>query len=557
MSRYNQKPVKAPVQKHVLLSEIKASRTTPTFEGAPGHQRDVKSELFLRSTSSFAGQKSFYESADKRDMRLVELTEKLAVTPDGYKWLCNFLPWLRSEGNMRTAPLIIAAEAVRARLDRNLPSPERGAADSDQAGQLSHRQLLDAVLQRPDEPGELLAYWHAVHGRKVPQPVKRSIADAARRMYNERSLLKYDTASHGVRFGDVLELTHPKPRIDTPWQADLFKHAIDRRHGHTDDIPESLAVLRANRDVRQVVASGDSSPLLNEHMLRGAGMTWEDALSLAGSSVAKDKLWEAMIPSMGYMALIRNLRNFDEAGISNGAARTVASRIADSDEVAKSRQLPFRFLSAHLNAPSFRWSQALEEAITHSLKNIPDLDGRTLVLIDTSGSMQRSMSDNSKVMAVTAAALFGLALKVKNPNSVDVYGWADGQFSVNPDRGMPLLKLAEEFGELVGSVGHGTQMAAAVRATFKGHDRVVILSDMQAFPTHRGWSSVGGVSESAPSNVPVYCWNIIGYTNSAVPSDSKTNRYDLAGLTDSSFRMMGQLEIASQSTWPWMTSDAV
>lgn len=596
MSRYNQKPVKTtpPASNHVLMSEPKASTVKRTHGGSDGHQRDIKSELFIRATSSFAGQKSFYESADKRDMRLVELTEKLAVTPQGYGWLCGFLPWLRGEGNMRTAPLLIAAEAVRARLDRNLPSPvpvqkpgvtRTGSTPVSEPAVnncMTHRQLLDAVLQRPDEPGELLAYWLAVHGRKVPQPVKRAIADAATRMYTERSLLKYDTASHGVRFGDVLELTHAKPRrphvlslregenleeaLDrdssyAAWQSALFKYAIDRRHGHDTEIPSELATLLINRGIRRKVAEGDTSWLLDSDKLRHGGMTWEDALSLAGNTVPKDKLWEAMIPSMGYMALIRNLRNFDEAGISNKMARTVCDRIDDLEEVSKSRQLPFRFLSAYLNAPSFRWAQALEEAITHSLYNVPELAGRTLILIDTSGSMQRPVSANSKVDAVTAAALFGLALKLKNPKSADVYGWADGQFSVSPDRGMPLLKLAQEFGKMVGSVGHGTRMADAVRNTFKGHDRVIILSDMQAFPSPSRWggmtAGMSGVSESAPSNVPMYCWNIIGYTDSAAPSGGKTNRYDLAGLTDSSFRMMKQLEDAERSTWPWETSGGV
>jgi hypothetical protein len=58
------------------------------------------------------------------------------------------------------------------------------------------RQIVDSVLQRADEPGEALAYWTATYGRAVPKPVKRGIADAVARLYTQRSLLKYDTASH-------------------------------------------------------------------------------------------------------------------------------------------------------------------------------------------------------------------------------------------------------------------------------------------------------------------------------------------------------------------------
>ncbi len=86
--------------------------------------------------------------------------------------------------------------------------------------------MIASALIRADEPGELLAYWLATYGRAIPKPVKRGVADAVVRLYTERSLLKWDSAERSVRFGDVLELTHPEPA--TAWQGELFRHAIDR-----------------------------------------------------------------------------------------------------------------------------------------------------------------------------------------------------------------------------------------------------------------------------------------------------------------------------------------
>ena len=51
------------------------------------------------------------------------------------------------------------------------------------------------------------------------------------------------------------------------------------------------------------------------------------------------------------------------------------------------RQFPIRFLSAFKEAPSLRWAWPLEQALQHSLANVPQLPGRTLVLVDVSGSM--------------------------------------------------------------------------------------------------------------------------------------------------------------------------
>ena len=67
-----------------------------------------------------------------------------------------------------------------------------------------------------------------------------------------------------------------------------------------------------------------------------------------------------MIPSMGYMALLRNLRNFDQAGISRDTQMAVASTLADPEAVARSRQFPYRFWSAYKNVPSLTWASALE-----------------------------------------------------------------------------------------------------------------------------------------------------------------------------------------------------
>ena len=64
--------------------------------------------------------------------------------------------------------------------------------------------MVAAALQRADEPGEALAYWTSRYGRAIPKPVKRGIADAARRLYTQFTLLRYDTGSHGFRFADLM-----------------------------------------------------------------------------------------------------------------------------------------------------------------------------------------------------------------------------------------------------------------------------------------------------------------------------------------------------------------
>ncbi len=323
--------------------------------------------------------------------------------------------------------------------------------------------------------------------------------------------------------------------------------------------------------------------LLDAERLREAGMTWEDVLSLAGSRVSKKNLWTALLPSLGYMACLRNLRNLDEAGISDADAARLAERIADPEQVRQSRQLPFRFLSAYASAPSLRWGHALEKALDASLANIGELPGRTLVLIDTSASMRSRMSGRS-TMTMVQAALFGIALAVKNPAGAEVWGFADSQFRVDVTqrsrsalrrrgrwalasrgrgvlmpRGGSVLKQTEAFCAQVGRVGHGTRIAEAVRSTYCGHDRVVILTDMQTFPD--GWVrwnnrlGAGDVSAAVPPHIPVYGFNLVGYARGAMPA-GHGNRHEMGGLTDRSFALIGLTERGAKADWPWLDQPA-
>src|SRR5690348_18493823 len=92
-----------------------ARPTAVTYERAPGYARDTKSELFLLAVANMVGENTFYEKAGDRDDRYEHLVHQVAVADAG--WTLGFLRWLRTEANMRSASLVAAAEAVRARLE--------------------------------------------------------------------------------------------------------------------------------------------------------------------------------------------------------------------------------------------------------------------------------------------------------------------------------------------------------------------------------------------------------------------------------------------------------
>jgi hypothetical protein len=546
MSRFNTTTAKTVTRSPVTSEAIPSGLT---YEGAPGYARDAKSELFLLAVAYMGSDATFYETGKERDTRFAGLVRQVAVEDPA--WTEGFIPWLRNGANMRTASLVAAAEALKARLNAKLPGG---------------RGLISAALQRADEPGELLAYWHSLYGRNEPKPLKRGIADAIVRLYTEFTMLRYDTDSHGYRFGDVIERVHvtgEHPEVKGTWKGALYEHAIDRRHGRDNPVPEELAMIRANAALRKQAAE-DPSVLLDAAALKAAGMTWEDALSLAGNKVAKRDLWAALIPSMGFMAQLRNLRNFDEAGVPDEVAGDVIARLTDPEQVAKSRQFPFRFLSAYRAAPSLRWAYPLERALSLSLGNVPALKGRSLILVDRSLSMWGAkMSAHSDMLWADAAAVFGAAVALR-ADRADLVEFASRPALVKFSASESALKIIERFhvgDNQNGPVGTGTDIPRAVRDNLRpDHARVVIVTDEQSEPGVLPSNVYGGyygqsdampptrIDDLIPQSVPVYVWNIGGYKHGALPSGTG-NRHLFGGLTDASFRMISILEAGREARW--------
>ncbi|MFJ4675597.1 TROVE domain-containing protein [Kitasatospora sp. NPDC088783] len=509
----------------VLRSSALSVALLTNHQGGAGWQRDPRTDLFVLAVTHFSGQHSFYENAADREERFTSLVRRLAL--EDPRWTLGLLRWLRGQAQIRSAAVVGAVEFARARAEAKAPGYSR--------------QAVDAVLQRPDEPGEFLALWTARYGRRLPQPVRRGLGDAVRRLYTSRAVLKYDTPSHAFRFADVLELTHPAPAADHPWQGELFRYVLDRRHRPHQAVPPRTETLLTERqrlaelpvtERRAVLAAPDAA-----HRLAAAGMTWE---ALAGwlKGPMDAAAWEAVIPSMGAMALVRNLRNFDQAGIGDAAATLVAARIADPAQVARSRQFPFRFLAAHRAAPGLRWAAALETALSHSLANVPHLPGRTLVLVDRSGSMFGVPESRTELTRADAAAVFGgaLALRAEQADLVE-FGTGSRPIRLAPDDS--LLAVVERFHDL-----GGTDTAGAVARHFDGHHRVVVITDEQP-----GLFGPLDPFAPVPPGIPVYTWNLCGYRTGHAPP--APNRHVFGGLSDAAFRLVPLLEAGGAEQWPW------
>lgn len=473
---------------------------TLTHEGAPAYALDAKSELFTLAVTNFV-EPTYYERDEARQARFVQAIHRCVSEDAG--WVARLAAFARDKMQMRSASVVIACEYVK-------------------AGGPNGRAVINAVCVRADEPAEVIGYWMSRYGRQIPKAVKRGVSDAARRLYTERSVLRYDGQRSSVRMGDVLELAHVKPTDEA--QSALFKYLIDSRHKREDAKgPGGIA------EVEAWVAAGaavDALPRL---------MSWE---RLSTYTKMDAPAWEAVIPQMGAMALVRNLRNFDEAGISDAAVDLVVSRLQDEDEIRKSRQFPYRFYTAYREVKTLRWGPALERAIKHATKNIPAIPGSTLILTDVSGSMSGSYGSRATVAPWEVAGVFaGAAAQACEKARVVAFATQAAEMEPVGDilRFMPLLAQA------MNRLGGGTNIYQALAAAYQGEDRVIIFTDMQA---HDAWRSE---FERIPN---VYAFDLAGYGRTGLDL-SKPGRYQLGGFSDACFPMFELLERGRRADWPF------
>lgn len=546
-----------------VTSPVTTTGVTETFQGAQGFTRSVLSDLYLLSVSNLVGKDSFYEKGSDRTHRYVELLHEAAKAEPEHA--TRMMPWLRQDGYMRTGAVLGAAEVAKVLCDAHTYD---GVED-----------MVDGSLQRADELGEFVAYWFSISGKAWPkryQPVKRGLARATTRLITEHSVGKWDSPRREYRFYKVIEIAHPEPKDEA--QSDLFRMLIAQGHRRTGVVTSNMPMLQALKQWRTAAANlglGSSldrfavGALLNPANIKAAGLTWEDVLSELGSRVDKKILWEAMIPVMGPGALIRNLRNFDEAGISDQAADQVAKVLTDKERIRKARLFPYRFLSAYRAAPSLRWGHVLERGLAASLELVPTLKGKTLILVDRSPSMFPNYSgvDKDGISLADKAALFGAAMAIKAQDATLVEFGGDsnlgywgsntrgvGSRRISVPRGASVLKVVDNFGKEI----PGTDIPRAVKDNFTAeYNRVVIVTDEQSRPGYlpsnmenHGGMRETGIDDLIPANVPVYLWNMEGYSASILET-SKPNRHSFGGLSDASFGLIGLLENRKNAAWPW------
>jgi len=501
------------------------------YEGTRAFTLSPEMELYT-AVVTWSLNDSFYEKDEDRLNRLRALM--YGCNPE---FVGKLAVYARTKMYMRSVPLVLVTELAKLHSGDNLVA-----------------RVTAGVVNRADEITELLACYELMNKRtgtkklnRLSKQMQKGLTMAFNR-FDEYQFAKYNRDG-AIKLRDALFLVHPKAKDEA--QQVLFNKIADG----TLQTP----------------------------------YTWETELSALGQlnfdseeakAAAFRAKWEELIDSgkLGYMAMLRNLRNIQEAGVSYAHLQKVCTTLADADQVAKAKQFPFRYLAAYrelLNAGTGapvkgltkklsalllgnkgytgELLDALEKAVQASAANIKGFDYNTRVLLacDVSGSMQTPVSVKSKVLLYDVGLMLAMLLQSRCKN-VEVGMFGDTWKTIAVPRSN-ILGNVQEFYKREGEVGYSTNGFLVIKdllARKVKMDKVMLFTDCQL------WNSANIADHIHPlwlrykrdiaPNAKLYLFDLKGY--GPTPLQILSNDvYLVAGWSDKVFDVLAALENGSSA----------
>ena len=500
-------------------------KKTVNYEGGTAYSPDdSRIKLTLMTLSTLFNENKFYVSAQEHDTEIVNLIH--AAAQKDPEFVLQLAKFLRNNMYLRSAPIVLLTEASM--INECKPYV---------------RKYTPEVIKRPDELTEVIAYWinrHGDIGRKgtvpFPNSLKKGLADAIKQL-DEYQLWKYNRNGI-VKLRDVINIVHPEP--ESIKQSDLFRYLLDETV--TDNIEKITAIKKFSELSKKLPVT---DPKIQKLIEKGS-ITWEVAVSAYGN---KKEVWDSL--NLPFMAGLRNLRNIINTGAENALEKTL-DKLENPDAVKHSKQFPFRFYSAYnevleidvlemnTNEQAYnRTIEALRKAIEVSIQNVPALEGQTVIAVDTSGSMEYSISRKTKMTYKEIATLFGAMSFKVNKNS-KIYAFATHIEAVPIDNKKNTFEIMEQIIKTyVGGGTNGYKIPQKLMEDGIKADNLIIFSDFQMYGDSSFEEEFKKYQKFSP-RTKLFMVDLAGYGTLSYPTD-KPNVCVIGGWSDKVLRLMSYM----------------
>ncbi|MDO3408339.1 TROVE domain-containing protein [Saccharibacillus sp. CPCC 101409] len=330
----------------------------------PAYNRSIEEEYLQMLLTNTLG-RTFYAGANELLAQAAESHETMAeLNPE---FMAKALVFARRQGFMRLQPVYGLAVLSKARPDLFV-------------------KVFKHVVLIPPDLTDFLTILKGMGRGQGGRAVKRQVASFLQEA-SEYWAIKYGGRGRGYNLGDAIATAHPVP-ADERQQA-LFRYL----RGHET----TLAGLPQIAAVEQLKRAGKDKERIR--LIREGKLPYE---TVTGAVTANKKIWEALLRQMPMFALLRHLNTFEREGLLEHPQhlRYVTERLTDAEALRKSKILPMRFATAYDQVKRSALKEALAEAVDLTFASLPELPGRTAILLDISGSMEGQYLRTGSVFAL-------------------------------------------------------------------------------------------------------------------------------------------------------------
>jgi len=367
------------------------------------------------------------------------------------------------------------------------------------------------TLFRPDDMSEIIACFSAMNKTAVTNAMKKGFKEALEKL-DSYSLLKYKSS-----LVDVINLVHPNPKeskalADVNGEKVAVLSAIMKGENVSADTWE-VAQSDAGQEVAKAVKEGKLDEAKAAEVLKEA----------------KAENWDALLTEnkLGILAAIRNIRNVLKTVSKATTVDKLCALLSDAESIRKGKVMPYQLDLAHevTNAEfstvdSRKVAKALLAGYESAVPNLAEmLPGRTLVMVDFSGSMTTRVLDPMRKTNYTSTCMDKAALiaaTIAKATNGDIIRFGSHAEYVKWNANSDVFSIASAMKSSMG----GTSLASAwmeAQRSGRKYDRIFILSDNEC---NRGSSYSSYMSYVKACGSPyVYSVDLAAYGTTQLAGD--------------------------------------